>query len=154
MQRYWYEKARRHGAVTYRDKDVEFIIYKGIKLEKTNDGLRMLDVRFNDFYTRVSKRDKRVLKKHGFIKGCDILMYNRDLMRSSMYKREIEDLYTQLDRHRKLVGTRSTKVAIKKRSRKAIGILERNIRDTIDLFLLYSSRANQFEIKYNGKVKD
>lgn len=150
MQDIWFEEAKRYGAVYYKEPGVEFIIYKGIKLEKTNDGLRMLDVRFNDFYGRVPKRDKKFLKKHGFIKGCDIMMYNRDLIRSSKYKKDIEDFYTELDKNRKLVSIRSTRVSIKKKARKAIGILERNIRESIDLYLLYSSRANQFKIKYSG----
>lgn len=155
MQQKWYDEGMHHpDVVTFSDDKVEFILYKGVKLERTNDGHRLLDVRFNDFYSKLPRRDKKLLKIHGFVKGCDLMMYRRDLIRAQKYKMKIEHLYTKLDVYRKTLSKKRLRSDVRKRSLKMKSIYEHRIRNTIDLYLLYNSRIKQIEIKYNVKNED
>ncbi len=146
LQQIWYEEAWKSPHTVKYKGDSEFVIYKGVKLEKTNDGLKLLDVRFNDFYTKLPKKDKKLLKIHGFIKGCDHIMYRRDGIRCTKYKLKLEALYTDLKYYEKNINRRNKRAFIKK-----IGIVKKHIRENLDLFVFYSTRRDQFKVKYQLK---
>ena len=131
----------------YKDKESEFFIYKGFKLDNTNDGIILLDVRFNDFYDPVGKRDFNKLKKLGFVKGCDLIMHQRDIKRVKRYKITLESLYTE----RKVLEDkaqypRSRALAVKKLRK-----LKSDLQDNIDLLFFYDARREQMKIKYKLK---
>lgn len=145
MQEKWFNECLSNNDVkVFNDGEFEFVIYKGVKLVKTNDGFRLLDVRFNDFYSRLAKPYKRILRKHGFVKGCDIMMYERDLMRCRKYERYLEELYT----YKKRLLKKLDEVTYKRPIRKKLGVMERKASDAIDDLFFYNSRKEQFEVKY------
>lgn len=145
MQGRWFKECEDSKEVTiFTEGGNRYVIYKGIKLERTNDGHRLLDVRYFDFYSRVSKRDKKVLKSLGFVKGCDTLMYQRDLMRVDKYEQDMKDFYKRKARLSKSLPKSKNKRLV----RKKLNILDRKIHEVLDLVFFYKSRKEQFEIKY------
>lgn len=142
-----------HVNILRDGEEVRFVIYKGIKLIKTNDGLRLLDVRYNDYYTRVSKYDKRLLRKYGFVEGCDRIMHRRDVMRSTYYNNLLAQMYSTKYGYKKELGGLDIKSTDPKEReevrmlKKKLGVLTRKIQEVMDTHLFYEARRLQFENK-------
>jgi len=122
--------------------DSEYIIYKGFKITKLNDTFTLKDVRWSNFYNDVSKTNLNILRKHGFIKGVDIIGYKRDVKRIKSYKKRITRLYDkrkifkkQMDEDRRL-------------NTKRIRNINLRIDDYVSFIFFYQVRVNQFKIKY------
>ena len=117
-----------------------FILHKGFKLTQTDEGkYHIEDVRKNDFYSEVTKKDFTVIKEYGFIKGVALLMYRRDKRRCAYYKGKIEKLYTDRAHYKKILNT--NKVFYSKKIRNA----NDNIHNCLDLMFLYESRVKQYD---------
>lgn len=138
----WFEEAEKHTKV-FRDKTSLFIIYKGFKITKSIDKYFIQDVRFRDVYSEVSPKDNKILQEFGFIKGVDLITFNRDLARARIYTIRTEKFYKVRD---------SLQKSDPKFSSKMSNCID-NINKSLDLMFYYQTRVNQFKIKYNGKNK-
>lgn len=147
MQEKWFKECRDNDKIPiYREGNKEYVIYKGFKLEHLNGRYKLLDVRFFDFYSRVSKRDKKILKRKGFVKGCDTIMYFRDIFRTDKYERDLEFRYEEKYRLEEILPR--SKGERKRIITKKLGVLKRKIHESIDLLFFYNVRKEQFKIKY------
>ena len=129
------------GLDVHYHKNNEFVFYKGFKITRASQTYKIEDTRFNDFYSEVKLRDKKILTEHGFIKGCDILNYNRDKRRLRYYINQIKRL----------------KQSIKKRKRRLHlnrEFNEKRIRNHTDSIKEYENLKGLCEIRiYNFKNK-
>lgn len=143
----WLHEYMTSGAgIKHRSREGVFIIYKGFKIVQSDEGVHILDVRRNDFYNPVSKKNLSILKKYGFIKGCDMIMYHRDRRRVYRYRDLLEKKYRERDDLR----SRRKEMTNKRFNVKAQS-LERLMRGYVDKVFFYETRKNQLEIKYNLK---
>ena len=122
----------------------EFIIYKGFKILRDEENTRIMDVRKTDFYSEVTIEDFNVLCTQGFVKGCDILVYNRDCKRVKYYKGRLAQKYKEREEARKQKGTVDPRrLAVRLES------LDRMITDGVDKLFFFEVRKTQTENKYN-----
>lgn len=135
----WFEEAK--VLRVYNCGDHEFTIEKGFKVTHyfEDDTYSVLDTRFNDFYTEVSEANMKIFRDNGFLKGTNIIMYERNVRRVDRYLRLIEGLYTKIASYKKLLS--KDKVFYTKRIKNC----KENIHDYHDLMQLYKSRVDQFE---------
>ena len=135
----WFEEASVIKVFTC--KTHEFIIRKGFKITHyfEDDTYSILDTRFNDFYTAVSEEDMTLLVSHGFIKGTNIIMYNRNVVRVDNYIKRIEDLYVKKAKYKKLLPR--NKPFYTKRIRNC----SEGIHNYHDLLQFYQAQVEQFE---------
>jgi ribosomal protein S8 len=126
----------------------EYIIYKGFKITKDEEGFNIIDTRFHDFYSKVKKSDLDLLESQGFIKGCDIIMYNRDIRRANRHRHILEELTLEKESIVKSKGKVSTR-----KYRMGMDRVSKEIRHHLDKLFLYNTRKKQIEIKYN-LIKD
>ena len=129
--------------VPYRNNNSVF--YKGFKITKNDDSdYTIEDTRFTDMYTPLSEKDKSILTELGFIKGCDYLMYRRDLKRITLYKNRIKSFQDKIVYHKNKLGTDDQTSFHLKRIR--------NCNDGIahfqSLVLQYTARKEDFLNKY------
>ncbi len=146
LEKWWSECAGYEDIPLYKDSHSEYYIYKGFKLTRSEGILEILDVRRSDFYDPVTKGNLRTLKAYGFIKGCDIIIYRRDLKRIKSYTRILARMYTERDGLEKQLRT-GNRITLEKNLR---GLTQR-IRGAIDLLFFYDSRSKQIKSKYNLK---
>ena len=144
LERWYKECVDNKSLRSFRDKDSEFYIYKGFKLERVLDIIILKDVRYNDFYNKVFKKDKKILKKHGFIKGCDLIMYERDSLRVNRHKGLLESLYIE----RKKVEKNYKNPRKRKSSEKRLRSIGPAIQENIDFMFFYDARRIQTKEKY------
>ena len=135
-----------------------FVIYKGIRVSRRTHILSdepiisdsdvqysIVDVNRNDGYPPLTSEDEFVIKLHGFIEGCDIIGYNRDLKNIQKLKNKAELLY---EKRRKF----ENELPVNKRlNLKRIRNINVNVRILLDQMFLHNIRVEQFKIKYNKK---
>lgn len=140
----WFEEYMTSGrGKLYRGDGFEFIIYKGFKIIKDEDGMRIVDVRKNDFYTDVQPKDFRVLHCYGFVKGADMVMYYRDSKRVAYFRDRLETRYRERE------ALRAQKDTLDPRKYKLkLTTLDTSLRDYLDKLFFYETRKKQVEIKY------
>lgn len=139
--RQWYEEASA-GLVVHSALTSDFMIYKGFKLSVVDGNYILEDVRFSNMYSKVKEADLTLIKEHGFIKGVDIIGFNRDSKRVSSYKARAEKLY---DKRRKCKNELPKNKAL---NEKRIRNINKRIDDYIDLLFFYDTRIKQFHDKY------
>lgn len=126
--------------------DFNFIIYKGFKIieDPETDNYTLRDVRFNDFYNEVTPRAFNMFLQHGFVKGADLIMLGRDIMRISRHRSILEMKYQDKEN---LIKKKS------KYSAHKFGVkldkIKKDIGDNLDALFFYETRKNQVEHKYN-----
>lgn len=126
----------------------EFIIYKGFKIVSfESQAYFIFDVRRSDFYTKVSTIDLEFFKEHGFIKGADLIMHNRDTRRVSKYNDLLEHWYAKRD-----ILLSKKKELDPKKFKRDMYTIQRNISDFIDKLFFYQSRKSQTENKYSNQL--
>lgn len=126
---------------TFEDYDSEYVIYKGFKLTKRGEEYFIQDVRFSNLYSEVTVTDLNKFIDKGFIKGADLISFERDTKRILSYKKMAEVLY---DRRRKFTKELSKNRAL---NEKRIRNINRRIEEYIDLMFFYEVRVKQFNIK-------
>ena len=148
MVQKWYIQAMSHpDSVAFETELGRSVIYKGFKLTDTNDGRVVLeDCRRSNYYSRVSKIDKRMFRKFGFIMGADLIQYQRDGHRVHYYTQLLSRIYGQLGRAKARLKAGMGSV---KRNRKNIQIFEGRILKHADNLYFYETRRRQAQRKYN-----
>ena len=137
--REWYEQAAKVTLV-HKAFGSTFVIYKGFKISSFDDGsFEIFDTRFSDVYTKVSLKDMKVFKSKGFIKGANLLMYDRDVKRVKDYTKKLEKLYSERDKYNQKLETNVSFYS------KRIKNCEDSIQSNLDLLFFYSSRVKQFK---------
>lgn len=143
-----YEKAIQDGVPERSQEDgkCKFIIYRGFKVVKEVGGKHLLfDVRFSDFYDKVSKKDLDILLSNGLVKGADYIMYSRDIYRIKERKDTIAALYDKIENVYKKNFDKGLKIKFyEKRIRNA----RSNIKYHLDLLFVYKARKELYERKY------
>jgi hypothetical protein len=135
----WFKEGFGYDAVVKLSySDGTSLIYKGFRLfKKLDDTYTIQDVRGSEFYSPVKKEDLALLESLGFIKGCDIIMLNRDKLRVETYTRKIEKL------------SRLKREHTKNKDVKKVKICNKNMNDYIDLLFFYKTRLTQLKNKYH-----
>lgn len=152
MIKEWLEEYLSSGiGKLHKTKKYNFIIYKGFKITHhlDSDTYEIVDVRYNDFYTELEPRDFRFLHCHGFVKGVDLLMYERDRERFEYSTGHLEIKYQERDdmkRNRDMYSDRRFRV-------KSEGI-EKSIREHTDNLFFYGTRMRQIEVKYKMEIEN
>jgi hypothetical protein len=126
----------------HETKGGTFIIYKGFKISFIEGVYHMYDVRFSNLYTSVVQKDLNLFSKHGFIKGADIINYNRNSKRVLSYKKRTEILYDKRAKFKKEMPKNP------KLNQKRIKNINIRIRDYVDQMFLYQNRIQDFNNKY------
>lgn len=140
----WFEEASKKCMI-FTTPDEDFLIYKGFKIGKPYEvPIYIKDVRLSNMYTDVSKTSTNLFKKHGFIKGADIISHKRDSSRIKYYKRQTEQFY---DRKRKAEKELKVNKDIALNT-KRVRNLKIRIRESLDLMFFYKSRVEQFKNKH------
>tara|TARA_R110000851_G_scaffold295075_1_gene449914 strand:+ start:199 stop:666 length:468 start_codon:yes stop_codon:yes gene_type:complete len=146
----WFEEAEK----VFNCGEYEFTIVGGFKITHyfEDNSYSIQDTRFNDFYSKVSEPDLKVIQENGFIKGASILMYRRNVRRVEKYLTLIQKLYKKREDYSKLLG--KSRVSIKNQNKYTKGIknCNFNIHNYNDLMHFYKSKAEQFE--NNKQVKN
>lgn len=133
----WYKEAVRYRCLVYSFEEFEYILYKGFKIIKFDNGeYTIQDTRLSDLYNEVGEEHMKVLEESGFIVGADQLSYERNVKRVKDYTEKIEKLYTEMD-ELKISGTP-----------KKIENCDENILKYIDLMFFYKVKVEQHESKY------
>ena len=147
-EKIWFEEAVKYGLTIYtvRDTDINYIVYKGFKITKTEGRYFIQDIRLNDFYTNVDKKQIITLKENGFIKGADIISYERNKRRIAKYISLLEKLYENKEEYVKKYNNNASFYE-KKLNNCREGILKYS-----DLLFFYKAKILQHEIKYNLKI--
>ena len=120
-----------------------FVARKGFKITYyIEDGsYTILDIRTNDFYTEVLESDIKILTKYGFIKGTDLIRYNRSLARVKDYIHKIEGTYAKKARYKTLLHENELFYT------KRIKNCNENIHKYHDMMQFYKAQVEQFENK-------
>lgn len=105
----WFKDPR---VYRYNKTEEEFAFYKGFKITKVGRRYILEDIRFKDFYTPVKPKDKEILEREGFIKGCDLIMYKRNMKKIKLYNKKIEWLRNKIHYHQSQPETKFTKKRI------------------------------------------
>lgn len=142
-----YDEAVRSGIHIYSDKDCEFLIYKGFKISKFESSYEIHDVRINDFYEDVSKKDLEMFDVHGFLKGADIICYERNKVRYVKYIKKLEKIYE------KRTDFRCKYDENPKFYEKGLNNCEEGILKYTDLLFFYKAKILQHEFIYKIKQK-
>ena len=140
----WFEEAKRELKL-FRVSDVEFVIYKGFKITSSKSitsKFLIEDVRYSSFYSKPSSIDLDFFKEFGFIKGADIIGFERDSLRIGYYTKKIERLYTKRRKAKKEMHLN------KKLNEKRVRNINKHIDNYIDLLFFYQTKINQFNNKY------
>lgn len=141
MLEQWYQEALGcNTTAKFSSIKSKSVLYKGFKIVINLEvyEISLLDIRKADFYSKVNDDDLAVMKEHGFIKGCDLIMRDRDSQRVDNYTRRLEKLYTLKEEYKKDVI----------KNKKRLGICEANISETIDLLFFHKARFIQNKEKY------
>lgn len=139
----WFEEAKQQCPL-FETLNENFIIYKGFKIFKPFDGkVQIVDARYGNMYTNVSKTSLSYFEKFGFIKGADIISHKRDVKRVETYKSKTAKLYDKRRRFKKELPKN------KRLNEKRIRNINKKIATNVDLIFYYSTRIEQFKIKYN-----
>ncbi len=145
-----FKEAVRKGLRQYTESPLSyFVMYKGFKLVGSKEGdYKLYDVRFNDFYSKVKESDLSVLRTLGLVRGADTLMYNRDISRSDICKKDIANLYDKMiNIYKPMIKEGINLEFYNKRVRNAYS----NIHDYTDLIFFYKNRIELYESKYSIK---
>lgn len=67
------------------------IVYKGFVIIKEKNEYKLLKYA-TDGFKKVKEYNVEVLKEHGFVKGIDKIIYDKDVKRISYHKKAIEEL--------------------------------------------------------------
>jgi len=90
----------------------EAYIYKGVKIIKDEDGIRVLNTKFNgDYYHEVTKDEYAIFEKNGWRVGCYIVATSNNRKALNMISEKIqEEIKTMknLKRYNMLVKYRDT----------------------------------------------
>lgn len=141
----WFKEASQQCLI-FTTPDEDFLIYKGFKIGRPHEIpiTYIKDARLSNMYTDVSKTNTNLFKKHGFIKGVDIISHKRDSSRIKYYKRQTEQFYDKKRRAEKELKINKDVPLNTKRVRN----LKIRIRESLDLMFFYKSRVKQFKNKY------
>ena len=128
------------------DGKCKFVIYRGFKIVREVGGNHLIyDVRFNDFYSKVSNKNMKILLSEGLVKGADSIMYSRDILRMEKMKINIASMYDKIEKVYQKNLDKGLKVEFyKKRIRNA----RSNIEYYLDLLFTYKARKELYERKY------
>ena len=135
----WFEEA---GVIRiFTCKNHNFILRKGFKITHylEDDTYSIVDTRFNDFYTTVSEADMKIFIEKGFVKGTNIIMYNRNVERVADYISKIEGTYVKRDKYKKLLPKNKPFYT------KRIKNCNDNIHRYHDMMQFYQAQVEQFE---------
>ena len=131
----WFDLSKDVG-LYYIDNHTTFTIYKGFKILIDDSGLyHIRDTRKTNYYSKVTKEDRELIEKLGFIKGVDTISYRLNKRRISKTTKKIERFY-------------DTKNILPKDSKK-LETIEKMIDLNINRLFFYKVRVAQFENKYN-----
>ena len=135
----WFDEAKVIKVFTFRSH--EFVIRNGFKITHylDDDSYTILNIRQSDFYCNVTQPDMDIFMEHGFIKGADIAVYKRNVVRVDKYLRLIEELYTKKAKYKKSLN--KNKAFYTKRIRNC----DKNIHEYHDMMQFYQSKVEQFE---------
>jgi hypothetical protein len=90
----------------------ESYIYKGVKIIKDEDGIRVLNTKFNgDYYQEVTKDEYAIFEKNGWRVGCYLVATSNNRKALNMISEKIqEEIKTMknLKRYNMLVKYRNT----------------------------------------------
>ena len=91
----------------------ESYIYKGVKITKTGDDIKILNTKFNgDYYAEVTKQEYRQFLEHGWRVGCYIVANNNNNRSLINLRMKIHQEKTGTKRYTSLL--RSTEVVIER----------------------------------------
>ncbi len=135
----WFNQAKLNTRV-FKDKNSSFVIYKGFKIRKSDKKYSILDTRLRDLYSKIRDKDLIVINKYGFIRGVDLLSYERNVRRSYYYKRRTEKYYT----------IRDSLIKNDKDYNNKLNNCNNNIYKNIGLIFFYNSKIHQFKSKYKN----
>lgn len=138
----WFEEAKKE-ALVFNVLEDEFVIYKGFKLTNGDSGYVLEDTRFSNMYTPVTKTSMEKFRTHGFVKGADIISFERNTKRVESFKRRAELLYDKRRKFKKELPKN------KRLNEKRIRNINKRIEEFIDHMFLFKSRIQQFNNKYN-----
>ncbi len=154
----WFEEAS--VIKVFTGESYEFVIRKGFKITHyfEDDSYTIQDTRFNDFYTKVSEADMEQFVLHGFIKGTDILMNNRNINRVKKYIKKIEDTYVKrkssvkLGKRTKGFTPKHIKTVAQNKAfyTKAVNNCNINIHKYHDMMQFYQAKIDQFNGQQNN----
>lgn len=131
----WFNLSEEFGLL-YKDDRTTFTIYKGFKILIDDSGLyHIRDTRKTNYYSKVTKEDRELIEKLGFIKAVDTISYRLNKRRVSRTTKKIERFY-------------DTKNILPKDSKK-LETIEKMIDLNINRLFFYRFRVAQFEDKYN-----
>lgn len=138
----WYEEVKDKLRV-HSMWGIDFIFYKGFKLSKLGDDYDIQDVRHSNLYSVITKKCYHKFLVNGFIKGADIISFERDKKRIISYTKKTENLYQKRKKFKKEM------LKDKRLNKKRIRNINRKIDEHIDLLFFYKTRTKQFNYKYN-----
>lgn len=138
----WKGAVEREEPYAYDTGTVYMLFYKGFKLEREGNVVRMYDIRHGDLYKRVSKYDKELLYEYGLVPAADMLQLKRDTARCAVIDRDLDEVFTQRDQYE-----RNPPKDVK---RKVSGCNTR-IRALADKYFFYRSRMVQLEKKLESE---
>jgi hypothetical protein len=142
MIKQWFEEYLSSVGGLFSSKEHNFILYKGFKIINEQGTYRIQDVRRNDFYSEVFATDLAMFKEHGFVRGADLIMYNRDVTRVRRYTSRLEMTYTRRDHLRGLPPEGRPKGYAK-----AVNTVDKKIRECVDKIFFFQTRLKQTAIK-------
>jgi hypothetical protein len=135
----WFAEAVNHPNVARLDtEDSVALIYRGFKLEIFEEIGVIYDVRHRNLYSDVSKKNLRLMNEVGFIKACDLIMYERDLSRIKSSMRRLSYL-----ENKKLRLERANPIKNKRR----INGVKSKQEEVQSNYFLYVSRSRQLAQK-------
>ena len=130
----------------YKGDGFEFIIYKGFKILMDEEQIQIKDVRKNDFYTEVDPGDFSTLTHLGFVKGCDVIVYNRDCRRVAYYQHKLGQKVNEREEVRSQRATMDPRKYLVR-----LDSVQKSITDFKDKLFFFEVRKTQIENKYNLK---
>ena len=127
----------------------DYIIYLGFKITRT-DALEYIieDVRRSDLFNPLRKSDTKILKRLGFVKGVELIRYQKDQKRVVKSEAALLKAYngkkealSQLDNP----DRKKPRAFYEKKVKNCSNSIQHNA----DMIFFYRSRVEQYELKNN-----
>lgn len=139
----WMNEASKVGVTLEYSPDDMCLMYKGFKLSYRNQEYKIKDMTRSDFYTDVEPHHLDILMEHGFIKGADMINYQRNIKRVENEIKTLENLHNNRDEYEDKVE--SNPKFFKKKIRNCEDKIDKH---TNNLFF-YKSKVQQYEERNN-----
>ena len=112
MEQIFYQASKDLLSTRLTTPTSESYIYKGVKIIKDEDGVRILNTKFNgDYYHEITKEEYEVFKKNGWRIGCYLVATSNNRKALNIISEKIqEEIKTMknLKRYNMLVKYRDT----------------------------------------------